>query len=111
MTIGHFSRGEYILEKSRRNEELTDYTNSVATGAAIGTLLGGAVGTLIGGFIGSVSAGGPPIYTPGVDRLYNNQPQEYGVDLKDISFNLILKEVLKHKLSKEYLYQQDNYFG
>ena len=109
MTIGHFSRGEYILEKSRRNEELTDYTNSVATGAAIGTLLGGAVGTLIGGFIGSVSAGGPPIYTPGVDRLYNNQPQEYGVDWKSqvVEELEILRDEIRDRKFERYYFQFD----
>ena len=109
MTIGHFSRGEYILEKSRRNEELTDYTNSVATGAAIGTLLGGAVGTLIGGFIGSVSAGGPPIYTPGVDRLYNNQPQEYGVDWKSQVVEELetLRDEIRDRKFERYFFQVD----
>ena len=109
MTIGHFSRGEYILEKSRRNEELTDYTNSVATGAAIGTLLGGAVGTLIGGFIGSVSAGGPPIYIPGVDRLYNNQPQEYGVDWKSQVVEELetLRDEIKDRKFERYFFQVD----
>ena len=109
LTIGHFSKGEYRLERRRRDEELTDYTNAVAAGAAIGTVIAPGIGTLIGGFIGSATAGGPPIYSPGVDRLFNDQPQEYGVDWKSQVVEELetLRDEIRDRKFERYFFQVD----
>jgi hypothetical protein len=109
LTWGHFSRGEYKLEKDRRNEELVNYTNAVAAAAAIGTVIAPGIGTLIGGFIGSATAGGPPIYSPGVDILYLAQTQIYGTDWKSQMVEELetLRNEIRNRKFERYFYQFD----